>query len=164
MEKLLNEEHVVIMEKCQDWEEAIRILGDRLIRTRTVGKEYIDRVLERERDYPTGLSLEGGINAAIPHADSAGVFRTGLALGVIQQGVGFKEMVSKDDVRVQLVFLLASESSEGQLDLLQRIVELLQNREIRERIIRSGRTDKVVRILSEMDQPSRGEERWRKNG
>jgi len=63
-----------------------------------------------------------------------------------------------------LVFLLASESSEGQLDLLQRIVELLQNREIRERIIRSGRTDKVVRILSEMDQPSRGEERWRKNG
>ncbi|MEW9032804.1 MAG: PTS sugar transporter subunit IIA [Planifilum fimeticola] len=164
MEKLWNEEHVVIMDKCEDWEKAIRLLGDRLIRTRTVGRVYIDRVLEREREYPTGLSLEGGINAAIPHADANGVFRPGLALGVIRQGVGFREMVSKDPVRVQLVFLLAAVSGEGQLGLLQRVMELLQNRSIRERILSAEREDQIVGILGKRDQPSRGEESWRKNG
>lgn len=163
MEKWLQEEHVVIMDKCEDWEEAIRTVGARLLRTRTVGSEYIDRVLEREREYPTGLSLEGGINAAIPHADADGVFRTGLALGVIRQGVGFREMVSKDPIRVQLVFLLASASGEVQLDMLQRIVSLLQNREIRERILSAEGEDQIVRILKR-EQPTRGEESWRKNG
>ncbi|MFS8515016.1 MAG: PTS sugar transporter subunit IIA [Planifilum fulgidum] len=153
-------EHIVIVERCRGPEEAIRLLGERFLRTGTVGEEYIDRVLARERDHPTGLSLEGGINAAIPHADPVGVFRSGVALGVIRQGVGFKEMVSERDVRVQLVFLLAADSSAGQLALLQRIVALLQSREVRERLLFSEREEQILRILAKGDQPFRGEEPW----
>jgi mannitol/fructose-specific phosphotransferase system IIA component (Ntr-type) len=69
-------------------------------------------------------------------------------------------MVSERDVRVQLVFLLAADSSAGQLALLQRIVALLQSREVRERLLFSEREEQILRILAKGDQPFRGEEPW----
>ena len=153
-------EHIVIVERCRGPEEAIRLLGDRFLRTGTVGEEYIDRVLARERDDPTGLSLEGGINAAIPHADPVGVFRSGVALGVIRQGVGFKEMVSERMCGSSWFFCWPPIRVRDSWRCCSGSWRFCKAGRSGKRLLSSEREEQILRILAKGDQPFRGEEPW----
>lgn len=55
--------------------EAIKIAADELYKRGIVKKEFLEHVLQRENEYPTGLATDK-FGIAIPHTDSKYVNRS----------------------------------------------------------------------------------------
>lgn len=106
-----------------DSEDVIRRLCGLLEAQGYTGPHYCDDVLKREAEYPTGLPSEG-VAAAIPHAFSADVRRTGTALAVLAKPVAFRDISDYDaTLQVRLVFVLANAQGAGEhLDTLQELM------------------------------------------
>jgi galactitol PTS system EIIA component len=113
---------------AHDSKEVISTLGGLLCKAGYVKDTFVDAALEREQHLPTGLPLEGDINAAIPHTDVVHVNKAGLSMATLKSPVVFKNMVSPDEsVPVQLVFVLALDQPKAQVEMLMEIAKVLQN-------------------------------------
>lgn len=109
-------------------EQVIRLLAGKLEALGYVKPSYADAVVKREQTMPTGLPLGQAINVAIPHTDPEHVIRPGVALGVLATPVAFANMEEPDErVPVGVVFLLAIDDKDKQIDMLQEIMETIQD-------------------------------------
>lgn len=127
---------VLLQLSATDKADVITELGDLLYRAGYVKESFVQAALARERELPTGLPLDGKYNAAIPHTDVEHVISPGLALATLSKPVIFKNMVSpEEDVPVQLVILMALDQPKSQVEMLQEISEVLQNRGMIEKLM-----------------------------
>ena len=114
--------------EVQSSEQVIRLLAGRLEALGYVKPSYADAVVKREATMPTGLPLGQAVNVAIPHTDAVHVIRPGVALGVLSAPVDFANMEGPDEaVPVGVVFLLAINDKDKQIDMLQEIMEAIQD-------------------------------------
>ncbi|MFL8938329.1 PTS sugar transporter subunit IIA [Rossellomorea oryzaecorticis] len=110
----------------KDREEVIAELVSRMEEKELVTNEYKQSVIEREREFPTGLqTLPFGI--AIPHADSENVLQTQIGFASLENPVEFKAMGSNEPVQVKLIFLLAIKNPNDHLDTLQKLIGIFQS-------------------------------------
>ena len=109
-------------------EEVIRLLAGKLEALGCVKPSYADAVVRREATMPTGLPLGWSENVAIPHTDPEHVLKPGIALGVLSNPVDFANMEDPDEaVPVGVVFLLAINDKDKQIDMLQEIMDTIQS-------------------------------------
>lgn len=107
-------------------EDAIRVLGAKLLDKGCVCDGFINAVLEREKDFPTGLPTV--IPVALPHTDAKFCAQSALAIAVLRQPVTFHEMGDASrELPVQIVLLLAIDDPKTQILWLQRIATLIQD-------------------------------------
>jgi len=129
-------------------ESVIRVLGELLLQNGYVADSYIDAVLEREKEFPTGLPTEP-FGVAIPHTDCKHVHRTGIAVGVLSNPVEFGVMGSPEGtVQVRIVFLIAVAEPEGQVKTLQNLALFLHRRDALERLAVAQDAAEVTAILN----------------
>lgn len=106
-----------------DAEGAIRLLVDRMAQAGFLKDppEVLRLVLEREREYPTGI----GSGVAVPHCSCLELDESLVALAAFPEGVDF----GAPDGPVRLVFLLLSPpgNSGAHLKLLARISRLARH-------------------------------------
>ena len=120
----LQESFVVLDYKAANSDDVIRELAGRLHSAGTVGADYADDTIERERNHATGLPTKP-FPIAFPHADAEGVLESGLAVATLNQPVGFKNMADPDEeLQVELVIMLANRSPEEQIQTLRGLAEL----------------------------------------
>jgi PTS system galactitol-specific IIA component len=132
---------------AQSAEQAIRLLAERLEALGYVRSSYADAVVKREATMPTGLPLGRAVNVAIPHTDPEHVIRPGVALGVLSAPVDFAHMEEPDGlVPVGVVFLLAIDDKNKQIDMLQQIMEAIQDPDTLSGLT-SARTAEEIRSL-----------------
>lgn len=110
--------------------EAIALLGGLLEAQGCVSAAYTQSVLQRERDFPTGLAL-GSFGIAIPHATPEGnVHRNGIAALRLETPAVFRSMEDPEEtVDAELVFLLALKDSGRHLEMLQKLFCMFQEDE-----------------------------------
>lgn len=88
---------------------------------------YGSKVLERERDYPTGLPTNP-VCVAIPHSDKIYAYRSAIGVARVINPVKFRNMGSpNEELLVELIFLLAVPQDEDQILMIQTIMEIVQN-------------------------------------
>ncbi len=128
--------------------EVIAYLGKLLVAAGYVRASFIDAAVSREKELPTGLPLNGSINAAIPHTDVEHVIKPGLAMATLAQPVIFQNMAVPDEsVPVQLVFLLALDKPKAQIEMLQEIAGLLQQPDIVAGLTEANNFEEVKKLL-----------------
>lgn len=128
-------------------EDVIVFLAERLMETGIVVDGYKDALLAREAVYPTGLP-SNGYNVAIPHADYTLVKETTVAIGILKKPVVFKAMDNIEmDIDVSLVIMLAINEPHGQIEMLQRIVEVIKNDELRRELVESQDKTQAIQQL-----------------
>ncbi len=119
------------------------------------GKDsYVTALLEREREYPTGLDLgSGNICAAIPHTEAEHVIRPGTGIGILKNPVHFHVMGGEEEetVAVRVVFMLAIKDPARQLDRLQSIIGLIQNQKLLRRLAEAGTKEEVLACITEKE-------------
>ena len=94
-----------------------------------VKETYCQAILEREANFPTGLNT-GAINIAIPHADVCHVNTAAICVAVLNPAVDFRAMDEPEDaVPISLVIMLVLTEPHGHLEMLQKIVGLIQDQE-----------------------------------
>ena len=132
--------------------DVIRLLGQLMVKNGYVNTSYIEAVLEREKQFPTGLQIQP-FGAAIPHADSNGVKRSGVAIAILSKSVPFKNMADPErHVDVKLVFLLAVKEGDKQVGLLQYLATLLQQEQVVAELASAVNPSAVMQVLNRVSQ------------
>ncbi len=121
--------YLVIHGKAQNSEQAIRLCGEALHKEGIVGEDFARLCMEREKDYPTGLPTE--IPTAIPHTKAAGIKENAICLLKLDSPVVFRRLDDDtEQVETDMIFNLAIKDPNEHLQVLQRMMEFLNNKEV----------------------------------
>lgn len=146
----INDELVFLDLKCSKNEEVLGVLSEKLHKLGYVKEGYREAVLEREKIYPTGLPSLGH-KIAIPHADYNLVNETTIAIGVLDEPVTFQSMENVDQpLDIKIVIMLAISEPHGQIEMLQKIVSIIQDESLTEKIATSKSKIEVMNVLEKV--------------
>lgn len=135
--------------------EVLSSLADCLIEEKMVKPSFKNAVLERENSYPTGLQFDG-YGIALPHTDSEHVIKSQIAIMTLEKPVKFVEMASTDkEIDVKTIFMLALKDSNQHIKILQKVMELLQDKEAMIKIESfddsKESVDKLIKLLEKYE-------------
>lgn len=136
---------------AENKQEVISKLADALFSAGKVRETYKQAVLDREEEYPTGLSL-GEYNIAMPHTFAEHVIEPVIAVARLKKPVAFLEMGTKDvNLPVSLVMMMAISNPQEQLGLLRKILRLFSDDETLQTIMESPDVDGMYLALKEIN-------------
>ncbi|MBB3235283.1 PTS sugar transporter subunit IIA [Phyllobacterium endophyticum] len=139
---------IVLGLKAATDQDVIRILADRLESLGYIKPSFAEAVIAREARLPTGLPLGGKNNVAVPHTDPVHVLKPGLALATLVDPVPFSNMEDADEkLEVKVVFLMALNDKDMQIEMLQEIAGTIQSPEVIAALIASKSVEDVSRLL-----------------
>ncbi|KAA9310390.1 PTS sugar transporter subunit IIA [Streptococcus anginosus] len=115
-------------ETVKDYQSAIRFAGEALLKVNNIKSDYIQACIDREVDFPTGLSLASGQGVAMPHGNSDFVTEDSVSVVRLSEPVVFGLMEDKNQkVGVTLVFNLALSSGKQHMAVLRKVIALFQD-------------------------------------
>jgi len=137
--------------EAADAGDALRSLTACLEREGCIGDGFLDALVERESNFPTGLATKT-TSVAIPHADPAFVKVPALAVARLRRPVSFRAMDNPEhSLAVQLVFLLALKDPEVHVAFLKKFALAIQSGDFLSRLMgcegRACLCEEVVRVL-----------------
>ncbi len=137
--------------EAETFEDVFKKLGGVVIKEGYAKDSYVDALINREKEYPTGLDASG-VGIAIPHTDVAHVNKSGTAIAKLTKPVTFIQMGTDDEeVEVQLVFMLAVKDPKTHLSKLQAIITMIQDPEFLKRLIEAEDVDSIIEIIKEKE-------------
>lgn len=129
-------------------DEAIALLGAKLEGRGLVKPSFVSAAIERERVMPTGLPLADGINVAVPHTEPEHVVAPGLAVATLVQPVPFGSMDDPEQMLpVSVVFVMALSERKAQIEMLQSIAEVIQDRSTLDGLLAARSAAEVLAVL-----------------
>lgn len=137
--------------EAKTWEDVMKNLGQKLIDAGYSKESYIDALIAREKDFPTGLDIDG-LGVAIPHTDVSHVNKAGIAIGVLKEPVTFIQMGTDDEeVQVKLIFMLAVTDPNAHIDELQRIIEIIQDKGVLGKLFTVTDKETIIEVIKEKE-------------
>ncbi len=127
--------------------DTLAFLADALLENGYVTTEYKEAIQQREKEYPTGLpsSLPA---VAIPHANYEMVKKTTLAIATLERPVLFHNMENnKESIEIQIVIMMAIGEPHGQVEMLQKIVGIIQDEPLREQMVKASSDKELLELL-----------------
>lgn len=142
-----SEEIAFFNQSCNSKEEALKKLADVFLEKGLVKDTFFQAVIEREKVYPTGLSING-IGVAIPHTDGVHIINPQIGFMSLKEPIIFKDMVDAGhDIEVNAIFMLGLLKSQQQMDMLQKLVELFQDEVLFKNVIACKNIDEFKDIM-----------------
>lgn len=132
-------------------EEVFETMTAELRAKKLVTADYLAGIKERERVFPTGLpTIPYGV--AIPHTDGERVKAPQIGFASLKHPVEFRVMGSDTQtIEVKLVFMLALQKADDQLEILQKLIELLQAEESVRRLGECQNKEEFNQIIHEIN-------------
>lgn len=114
---------------------------------------YAAALKEREREFPTGLPICGGV--AIPHTSADHVSGNTIAVASLAHPVTFMEMGGEEDseVMVSTVLLLVFADASQHVPLLSKLIGRIQDAEFIRAIKDASDPAAMARVLAEAFPP-----------
>lgn len=127
MSDLIPPELVHVRVEVTSRDDLFALMAGRLLEQGRTRESFLHGLIEREKNYPTGLPVNGGV--AIPHTDAEHVVSDSISIATLAKPVGFREMAGTDDteIPVDVVFMLALGASGQHLAMLQQIIKCIQD-------------------------------------
>ncbi len=135
--------------KTDDRETLLRQMAGRMARYGYVKEGFLESILRREEEYPTGLCVHSAqFHMAIPHADPEFVNTDAVAAAVLEKPVAFRRMDERgQEVAVSLVILLAIREPGEHMQMLAGAVRMLQDADRAERLMNAASGRELMRYL-----------------
>lgn len=110
-------------------------------------REVLEAVLERERQFPTGI----GFGVAVPHGKTPALSSLGVVAGTATEPVPYETL---DGEPVRLFFLMAGpETAAGtHVKAISRIARLVRHEAVRSRLLAARDPDEFYRVLCEAEE------------
>ncbi len=111
-------------------DEVLREMASHLVTSGCCADSFVQAILDREREHPSGLPMPGG-NLAIPHTDTDHVLRSGFLFARLQKPVSFFMMGRPDqELEVSLVVMFALQDTSLAGKTLVALVSAFQRPEL----------------------------------
>lgn len=137
---------------AESFEDVMHRLGGALVREGYAKESYVEALITREKEFPTGLDVDG-VGIAIPHTDVSHIIKAGIAIGVLKRPVTFMQMGTDDEtVEVQLVFMLAVANPSEHIEQLQRIVGIIQDKDVLNQLLEVKDAEQIIEIIKEKEK------------
>lgn len=133
--------------EAKTYEDVMDQVGGTFIKEGYCKESYKEALKNREKEYPTGLDIDG-VGVAIPHTDVSHVNKQGTAIAVLKKPVTFVQMGTDDETtQVSIVFMLAVKEPSTQVEKLQRIIEIIQDTTVLEKLKEAENAAEVIEII-----------------
>jgi PTS system galactitol-specific IIA component len=145
---LLRKELVNVNLEASSKEDLLRKLANEFLDEGLVKPSFPQAILDREAVYPTGLPAVA-FDIAIPHCAASNVNETSMAVATLAHPVEFQQMGSAEiTLHPEVVFMLAIQDPDKQLETLQKIMAVIQDRELLENIRAAKNADELYGLLA----------------
>ena len=147
--EMINPEFIHIDLEVENQEELLIRMVEGLEHTGYVSENYISALMLREQNFPTGLETKS-ISVAIPHANREHVNKSVISVATLKNPIAFQAMgMHNTEVQVELVFLLAINNHNDQIDVLQKFMSIFSKPETLNAIKSSRCTHDIINILEQ---------------
>ena len=145
---ILEKENVFIDLSANNWQQTLKMISNKLINNGIVKTSFKKAIINREEKFATGLQgTKFGV--AIPHTDPEHVIKESLSVAILKKPINFIHMGTQDQkVSVQVIFTLALKTSDNQLAMLQKLMELIQNDIVLEELTAATSKSTIVDIIN----------------
>lgn len=144
---MLSKDLVFLDAEYKNSEEFLASISDELLKKGYVKESFKEAIIAREKEYPTAIGTEK-YNLAIPHTDSEHVNKPGVAFVKLNNGCGFKEMCTNNDIDVNMAFVLLVTEKEEQVNLLSKLMGLFSENEFLEGLYNEEEASVIVDNLN----------------
>jgi PTS system galactitol-specific IIA component len=129
-------------------EEVLRELGRCAVDRGYASEGYVEALLDREAEFPTGLSVPTApFDIAIPHADPEHVDEGAVVLALPDEPVRFRDMDDPDEtVDASVVLLLLARDSDGYAAFLSNLANLFRNAGFAD-AVRADDPDRILALI-----------------
>ena len=149
MKDYFKEENIFLDFEANDRNDFLSKIGNILFEKKYVNKGFSDSIIEREKNYPTGLDF-GEYRIAKPHTNPEFVNKEGIIAVKLQKPIIFRDMgLNENDLEVSVIFVLLIQKGEEQVDLLTKLMSLMEQKEVYDSIKNASDKKEILKILSE---------------
>ena len=139
LEKVLNG-NIQIIDFVKDWEESIEIASKPLLKKDIIEEKYIKAMIKSIKELGFYVVLRK--NVAMPHArPEEGAKGTGISL------LKLKKPVIYGNEEIYLIIVLASENADSHIKILMKLVELFQDDESIESLIKAEMMEEIEKVI-----------------
>lgn len=127
--------------------EIMEKMGSSFIREGLCKESYIEALINRESEFPTGIDVNG-FGVAIPHTDVSHVNNAAIGIATLKETVKFIQMGTDDEeVETKVVVMLAVDDPNKHLSLLQNILTIIQDKNVLEKLSVSKEANEIIQII-----------------
>lgn len=137
----IKKEFMNVVKNVKNWEEAIEIAAEPLLKNNYIKSEYIKAMIENVyKNGPYIIIIPG---FAMPHASSeSGVLKTGISLLKLEEAVEFP-----GQNQIKLMIALASTDPDTHMDIIMDLTDILDNDELMEQLFNCNDIEKIMELL-----------------
>lgn len=119
---ILVREELIFLRVKGDAETALRAVADKLLSIGAVLPSYYDALMQREREFPTGLPM-GELNIAMPHTVPQHILEMGVSIATLAEPAEFRCMGDADStVQVRLLVCPLLDKMDDNVRLLPSLI------------------------------------------
>lgn len=135
LKELFTANHIRVYKEAVTQEKIFQDVSEVLVAEGYARPDYCSRLLEREKEYPTGLKL-GACSAAIPHISNDEVLKSTIYVSRLAVPCPWHSMENTEEIiPVSLVFNICLAEKEKQVEVLSEIIALFQNEDLMKRLL-----------------------------
>lgn len=144
--KLLEEKGILLDVIAKDWQVAIRICGEILVKTGKVEASYVDAMISNIHELGPYILIAPGV--AMPHArPEDGVIKEGISVVVLKEEVTFAP-----GREFKVLIGLAALNSESHIYILQKIAEVISEADTLERLKNATEIDEILQLFNDKEE------------
>lgn len=118
----------------KDYEDLLSHITETLVSKNYVEKEFEEALIIREKEFPTGLQLDG-YAVAIPHGGSQYVKKDFVSVVTLRNPIFMNRMDNPEEsLEIDILFILGFGKSETHLQVLKELMGLIQNPKVIEEL------------------------------
>ncbi len=142
MLKKVLENRVNIVDRVQNWEEAVRVAAKPLTADMSVTNQYVEAMINNIKKFGTYIVVAPKV--AMPHSrPEDGVNKNCLALLKINEGVFFGD----EDEKVYLIFVLGAVDSNSHIETLTQLMDVIDDEEKIDALAEAESVNEILEII-----------------
>lgn len=143
MKHLIKSDFIYRWEKEVTQKEFFEQVTKRLVSDGYVDENYLEAIIEREKEFPTGVCTETSC-VAIPHVEADYVKKSVIVVSQLTHPIPWGNMENENEkVPVKIVFNLVLTKQEKHIEVLQQVVQLIQDDDLMNELIHA-KTSTVI--------------------
>lgn len=137
---------VNIIDSIENWENAMRLAAKPLLLDNSITENYVRCMVNNVKKFGAYIVINDTI--ALAHArPEDGVSRNCLSLLKINDGVVFDENLGD---KVYLIFVLGAVSNKSHIDILLKLMEIIDNEDMIKKLIEASSITSLIEILQDV--------------